>query len=358
MNYTGPCRPAFSGGGRPAAKLPRVFPAQVKEHIELVHSCGFSFNYLLNAPCHGGREFEAGFRREMFEYLDWIGGLDVDMITVSNPYLIELIRKEYPSLKIKAGSFAEINSVNTAMHFDELGVERITLAWNVNRKFDELEKIRKNVKCDLEVIVNLGCIYDCPLRYYHSRLTGHATQKREDGQPPVFVNYPPLRCAEKRINSPVELIKSFWIRPEDISVYEDIGITHFKIAGRTFPTGEILHRTQAYSRGKYDGNLLELLETASIPALAAFTGDRTRLSSILHVDNRMLDGFIDFFKEHECGGECMDCNYCSDIAKKAVKVTGDIRAFKAGLEDVLSDMVSESFTETDVYSRLCASRDL
>ncbi|MFH1619962.1 MAG: peptidase U32 family protein [bacterium] len=341
------------GSGRPSGKLPEVSFAQIKEHIEFIHSSGFSFNYLLNAACLGGKEFEKKSAKEISDYLDQIAGLGADTVTVSNPYLIELIRKEYPSLKVKAGLFADVNSVNTAMHFDELGVDRITLGWNLNRNFNELKKIRRNVKAGLEVIVNLGCIYDCPMRYYHSRLTGHEAQKREDGQPPILVNYPPLKCAQKRIDSTEELIKSPWIRPEDAGIYDDLGIEFFKIAGRTLPTGWILRCAGAYSEGRHDGNLLDLMEAASIRLLSPFTGDKTPVSSVYHIDNQSLAGFIDFFKEHECVGDCEVCGYCPDVTKKAVKITGDVEKYKAGLKDVLGNVVSKGFTETDIYHRLC-----
>ncbi|MFH1619964.1 MAG: U32 family peptidase [bacterium] len=349
----GTMRTSVLGGGRPAARLPQITFSQAKEHIELAHSCGFSFNYLLNAPCHGGREFEVKFRQKMHEYLEQVRELNADTITVSNPYLLELIKKEYPSFKIIVGSFAEVDSLNTAVYYDRMGVECIILACDTNRKFEELKKIRRNVGCGLEVMINDGSLFDCPRRRYCSRLAGHVTQEGENGELPLYVSYTLLKCSLKRL-APDELMKSIWIRPEDIGVYEDIGIEYFKIAGRSFSTEWILRCAGAYSKRSYNGNLLELMELHNVPILAPYTGDRTTVSSLFHIDNRALDGFIDFFKEYGCDGDCRACRYCTDFAKTAVKTVGDVEAFKSGLEDVLSKVVSKGFTEADIYRKLCA----
>jgi len=59
---------------------------------------------------------------------------------------------------------------------------------------------------------------------------------------------------------PEEIIKSPWIRLEDCSAYENIGISHFKIFGRTKPTEWIFRCAEAYSNREYKGNLLDLLD--------------------------------------------------------------------------------------------------
>ncbi|MFH0832820.1 MAG: U32 family peptidase, partial [Candidatus Aenigmatarchaeota archaeon] len=145
------------GGGRPTSTLPSVNEEKAKEHVDFVHSCGIKFNYLVNAPCFGGKEFDKDFRKGMFEYLEWVNNLNADIITVSNPYLVELVRKEYPHWRIKLGLFGRVNSANTAKYFEDIGVERITLPPNFNRMLAALEKLRRNVDCELETIVNLGC---------------------------------------------------------------------------------------------------------------------------------------------------------------------------------------------------------
>jgi collagenase-like PrtC family protease len=57
---------------------------------------------------------------------------------------------------------------------------------------------------------------------------------------------------------PVELLKSPWIRPEDIPHYEAIGYDRFKITERFKRTPLLLENVRAYENRRYDGNLLDL----------------------------------------------------------------------------------------------------
>jgi len=334
--FYGSLNPSVLGSGRPAQKLPRVDFQRAKEHIDLVHSSGFRFNYLINAPYLGDREFDPKFREQMFGYIEKIAKLDVDMLTLSDPYLIGLVKKEYPFFKIKAGLFANANSVNTALFFDEIGVDRITLGWNLNRDFRELEKIRRSVHAELEVIVNLGCLLDCPLRFYHRSL---GVKDSPTGSIPLgILKYPKYKCTLRTVNSPEELVKSPWIRPEDMGHYEKMGVGFFKIAGRTLPTVRLLSMAGAYCTGKYDGNLFELMEVRS----ERLTKEDS-ISSVFNLPNRSLDGFLDFFVEGKCSMDCKECGYCSGIAKKHMERSNEAAAsYKKELECLISNIESRS----------------
>ena len=62
-----------------------------------------------------------------------------------------------------------------------------------------------------------------------------------------------------RLEDPSLFIKSAWIRPEDLSRYEALGYTTFKLIERGMPSAELLKRVAAYSARRFDGNLAELL---------------------------------------------------------------------------------------------------
>jgi glycine betaine catabolism B len=61
------------------------------------------------------------------------------------------------------------------------------------------------------------------------------------------------------ISSGRPIIKSAWIRPEDLPAYEAMGYTTFKLLERGIPSAELLRRVKAYSERRFDGNLAELL---------------------------------------------------------------------------------------------------
>jgi hypothetical protein len=87
----------------------------------------------------------------------------------------------------------------------------------VNRHFDVLEAIRDAVDCELKLLVNEGCLYRCPFRYAHFNFFSHV-----NGPPPrpnVQDDYYYHKCLTMRINDPSQILKSPFIRPEDLKEY-------------------------------------------------------------------------------------------------------------------------------------------
>ena len=84
------------GGGRPSLRLPKVGIAQLEEHINLAHEHGMEFNYLLNAGCLDNLEHTKEKNKQILELLDLIKQLKVDWVTLSVPYLIDLVRSRLP----------------------------------------------------------------------------------------------------------------------------------------------------------------------------------------------------------------------------------------------------------------------
>jgi len=57
-----------------------------------------------------------------------------------------------------------------------------------------------------------------------------------------------------RLRDPSQLIRSAWIRPEDIRHYEEIGIHEFKLSGRTKTVAWILKCMRAYAKRSFKSN--------------------------------------------------------------------------------------------------------
>jgi collagenase-like PrtC family protease len=102
------------------------------------------------------------------------------------------------------------------------------------------------------------------------------------------------------------ILKSGWVRPEDVSEYESMGIDIFKIAGRTDPINWILNVMRAYKGRSFDGNLLDILDVTR------------ELRDLFYISNKKLDGAIEKWKE--CQKECYKCKFCESLAKEIIKV--------------------------------------
>lgn len=164
-----------TGSGRAAPTIPKVGYEEVKDHIELSHSYGIKFNYLLNSSCMGNIEFNRKGHEEILKFVEKLINLGADTITIFNPFLIELVKTQFPDLEIEASTILNIDSVQEALFYEQLGVDRIILGEDINRDFEMLKKIRKAVNCKLEILANTRCLFQCPYRMYHFNLSSVST---------------------------------------------------------------------------------------------------------------------------------------------------------------------------------------
>lgn len=300
--------PEVMGSGR--ATLHAALIEDIKEQTAYAHQHNVRMNIVMNPSCLGGYHltFE-GYK--MFEwYFSELNKADVDAVTVAEPYLIELLR-DFP-MEAVISCVAHVDSPQRAEFFEALGADSITVDTNINRNFGVLKAILKAVNCDIRVIVNEGCIYKCPFRYSHFNLFSHITTSRSSflnarTQPlNTFADYYFDKCISFRVRDPSQIIRSPWIRPEDMKEYEAIGIEEFKISGRANAVNWIINCMNMYSRESFKGNLLEFLDCPS------------ELRYVFHVDNELMEGCIKQWKN--CKKICEECRYCDELTNKVLGV--------------------------------------
>ena len=328
------------GGARPGFVLPQVNRSYVKKYIQTCHERGLEFSYLLNAPCLGNLQYSRKGYRQLIDLLEWIDQAGADSVTVGMPYLINLVRKRFPRLKLKVSTTARVNTIRKALQYEEMGVEEIIIDEHINREFKTLEAIRKAVLCNLELIVNNICLWQCPYNFEHVNHDGHASREEESDNY-CYLQYPGYLCLYRKLMDPVELLKSPWIRPEDISYYENLGYNHFKITERFKQTPLLVEHVKAYENRQYDGNLLDLF---TLPRKGAFTPVHLEyfikpkhvnimkiselekvfdleVRDLIRIDNSKLKGFIEHFQKKDCNQtSCSQCRYCETIFQKVAVV--------------------------------------
>jgi len=334
------------GSGGSGSYIPEMTKERAQDYIKLAHSAGLAFDYLLNAPSMSNMEWDDNTHRELLKHLEWLSSVGVDSITVAIPYLIELIKKQFSHFNVRASTISKVNSVARAQLLESLGVDSITVDAHINRDFKLLKAIRKAVKCEISVLMNNLCLFQCPYEYYHYSTLGHSSQSYNvlNGFP---MDYCVLRCTIDRLTDTSQIIKARWIRPEDIHVYEEIGIDTFKISSRSMPTESILRAAAAYLSRQYQGNLYDILHALNPTVKRASPGSSSiQVSTIgsppkIYIDNQALDGFIEFFKRQDCLSECEHCDYCRKIADKVIKLDRrEVDGYVAELKDFLNDLTS------------------
>ncbi len=333
------------GGGRMALFIPKVGKKEVASFIAEVRKRGLSFNYLINATCFDNLELTKKGYQKITDHVDWISSIGVDMVTVALPFLLEMLKREFPNLKVCVSSFARVQNIHLAHYWEELGADKIILPESIGRDFRTLRAIREAVDCELELIANHCCLFQCPLDLHHRNMVSHGSQ---EGHPcgGFAPDYCKLACQRLKLFRPAELIKSRWIRPEDVSDYEVIGIDCLKLIERFRGTESLAQIVSAYERKSYRGNLVELL---SLPQQGAFLSpnlevlqrtdliDPEKMGEAMEVlkepfpgkvfiDNSKLDGFIDRFKKTDClRTDCDRCGYCEQMASRAISIDEEWR---------------------------------
>jgi len=307
---------------RASGWLPEANGEGLESFVAAASRRGVEFHYALNVSCLGNREFTAEGQRWLVERLGGLLDAGVAGIVLSNPYLVAFSKARFPELAVTVSTATAIDSVDKALFFESKGADRLYLPEYVNRDFRLLREIRRRVRCRIALLVNVGCLIQCPLRQYHINLVSHSGASQELG---TYVDYPLMWCTGEKSRDAGQMLKAPWIRPEDLGVYEELGYDEFKLAGREMDAPWIERAIRAYAGRRYDGDLNDLV--LGFDHLEPFG----RLP--LRIPNRALDGFLDFFqRKHDCRLGCRDCTYCDEFAAGAVQREADPAAFAERIE--------------------------
>lgn len=328
----GSCDDAPVGHGRPRAMIPPVSWRVLERHVARCRTVGLGFNLLLNPLCLGGHEENARLERRLRRALARALGMGVTAVTVAHPWLVSLAR-ETP-LRVRVGVFVGVTTVEQARYWETLGAHIIALDTHVLcRDLSGIKRIAAATGSDIELPVNIGCILRCPLARPHVARLSHSSRPGTQPMDP-FVRW----CMEERRRDPVNLIRSDFIRPEDLERYLAIGVTSFKIVDRACSSEALVERVRAYHNRCWSGDILQLIGPRGSPprrrrlpvvdslrhlgvrrTLALLRGVRQfmKLEVPWSVENHTLD---DLLLPGGCPATgCEECGHCARIAARAVR---------------------------------------
>jgi collagenase-like PrtC family protease len=324
---------AVDAGLRANAELPSIADDALAAYVARVKRQGQDFFYCLNVACLGNREFTAEGQRWLVERLGWIADVGCRGVVLSNPYLVAFAKKRFPELEVAVSSANGVDGVDKVLYFESQGVDLVYLPEYVNRDFPLLRQMRKRTRARLVPLSNTGCMINCPIRAYHSTVTSHAKASLELG---AYVDYPLLWCTKEKLHDPAQMVKSPLIRPEDLGVYEELGLTEFKLAGREMDRAWNERVIRAYAARRYDGDLNDLI--------LGYDQMEPYGTMSVRIPNRAMDGFLSFFqKKHDCRVGCRDCRYCDEWAAKALRVRDDHADFAGRVATALERYESGQF---------------
>lgn len=352
------------GGGRPSNELKQIDKERLETHVKKVREANIKFNYLLNGACLANKEQSKEWQEEVKKFLNYLKSIGVNALTVTNPFLLQIIKKYYNCFTVRISTFACVDSFEKAKFWEEMGADYICVDFvKINRDFKTLKYMVDNLKtAKIELLMTNSCLKNCPYIYTHTTALSHASNRKNEDKE-EYEDWCLHKCQEHELKNLEEYIKSPWIRPEDVQAYENIGVEHFKITERDFPTEELVKRVKAYSQRQYNGNLLDLIQghgwTTStnyktinhniekmkskkdiIQAIKETRGlgCERQYERHIYIDNKKLDGFINFFKDGKCTGHCKECNYCKNIANKVIERNDEVANYLIELYNKFNEL--------------------
>ncbi|MBF0314246.1 MAG: U32 family peptidase [Oligoflexia bacterium] len=348
----------FIGGGRSTYMISPIGTKKLTSYVKYCRDRGIAFNYLLNASCLDNLETTREGQKKIRALLAWVNSIGASAVTISNPFILRIIKKHYPKLRCRVSVFAGVDHLQKARYWQDLGADCICLdSLTVNRDQEALCSLRAGVSCDLELLANGNCFQSCSLSPTHMNLLSHSSQSTHKNHGMV-IDHCLLECSKRKLLNPVHYIRSDWIRPEDIKIYQQLGYHHFKIVERDLPTPIMIKRVTAYSEGKYEGNLIDLIQPYGhadnsnrydwkrvllslryffaplkvnlskmlvLKKLAARRGMLHALSGAppIVIDNQhpCLQNFLSTILEKRCRyRDCTQCGYCDAVAAEVLKI--------------------------------------
>jgi collagenase-like PrtC family protease len=280
------------GHGRSSKAVINIKREEALNFRQYVKNLGIEFIYLLNAPF----SFDFSNKIKVKEYLDWIiNDFHADALMIASYELMKYIRTNYPSnIRIYISTVAGVKNINQLKKYLDINPSRVIPHHDVNRNYKDLKQLIEKTKewnIEIELMTTESCLRRCANRVAHYEYLGKGN----------FDKAFHVTCNTERIIHPSEILKSNFIRPEDLVFYEKMGIDLFKITGRSKPSSWLLEVVKAYLRRDYNGNLLRLLGTD--PSL--------ELEKWIYLSNKHLENFLkDFPKDL---GEKYENAYCEKV---------------------------------------------
>jgi collagenase-like PrtC family protease len=293
----------YSGSGRLTDELSLE---QFSEIVASIHAEGLRVNLVFNSTCEGSSWYKQEIIKNKLDYLQEVHeNLGVEAVTIANPFYIKATRDRLPNIEICASVLGDIDNVQRAMVFTKAGANVLTTDVNINRSLDLLREIKKTTGAEIKLMVNEGCLYKCPFRKFHFNYISHKSMERNEEVEQCFF----FNCLPVIMGDNTQLLKSGWIRPEDMRKYSEIS-TFFKIVGRSCASAMLIRAATAYLKESWEGDLLDLI-SGPLNLFSVGYG--------AYLDNKELDKKKFFEVVTKCHTHCSDCTYCQDIIEQNLK---------------------------------------
>ncbi len=200
--------------------------------IKTINNAGIPVRYTFTNPLITEEDLDDPFCNFCMQ----AGADHKNEVLVYSPLLEEYIRKNYPTYAIDSTTCKEIKDIDALNEEMEKDYKYVVLDYNLNGKWDMIEKITHPEK--LEVLVNATCTPNCPRRGEHYRDIAKRQKIILENRklPPEKRKPVPGWECKYGVENTVYTIQKYptVIKPDEIwDEYIPRGVVNFKIEGRT-----------------------------------------------------------------------------------------------------------------------------
>ena len=279
----------------------------LESELQAFRGMGVKLDLLLNANCYGDRAISVELHDEVVSVIERLGelGCAPDIVTAASPMVAHVVKSRFPDIETRASVNMRIGTTQAMGYVADL-FDSFYLQRDVQRNLAAVKRAR--AWCDrhgkkLCLLANSGCLRFCPGQTFHDNLIAHSAEAERQANVADWNPHVCWNLYRDRANF-AEILKATWIRPEDLHRYEGLTDT-VKLATRQHASPRMV--VAAYASGRFDGNLLDLLEPGFAPAFAQRVIDNT--------------AFPPDWAERmgNCPGDCEACAYCLDVLAQVLK---------------------------------------
>ncbi len=290
----------YTASGR-ALQEPKAYKNQIISIIKKCNELHIGSQLLINSTCEGGKALDKDFIESILRYISKLKKIGLSSVIVTNPVYIKTIKKAVPDIRIESSVNCYVRTLEHALYLKELGVDVITIDRDINRDILLIKKIKKQTGLKIRIMLNEGCLSNCPYRVVHYNFLSHLDNTKNKKENRVTCD---VLCIQLYQKNPVKILRVPFIPPDALTYYKDAA-DYYKLSTRVFSTGRIESCLNAYIRKTFKGNLTEILDS---PGLKYF--------EYIYYGYMRQENY--FQKMQECDLNCKQCGYCEMLFRKAV----------------------------------------
>ena len=297
---------------------------RIADDLKYCRAHGMKLDILANATCYGDTSFSEEQRLQIIGIIKKLDGMGLypEIVTTTSPYIAKVFKLNFPDIEIRASVNMRLRNTAAFEYLAPL-YDSYYICRDVQRDLPTFRRIAdwcKDHGKKLCMLANSGCVRNCPWQVFHESLLSHRFSKSFHEMDALNIE---LVCNKlfimKRMS---EFLRSTWIRPEDIHVFEPY-LETIKLSTR-----EAVHPleiVEAYVNESYDGDLTHLLDPYH-----AFSFRPNRVDNKSFPKDWITSGIAG-----KCADNCTHCGKCEKIMQQVLKydINHSLRASDFSVSD-------------------------